>query len=264
VALGLFAFFVVQLFHRDLGGAGHPPLVILHGLLGSSRNWQTAGADLAQNFHVCALDLRNHGRSPQAEEMTYEAMVDDVIVWLDAQAIAKTALLGHSLGGKVAMLLACKHPGRVERLIVVDIAPKDYSAQAHQAEFIAMNGLDLGLLVSRAEAEAQFEMNVPDWAMRKFLATNLERDADGRWRWQINLPALTRSLPVLEKNSLAPSDIYSGSTLFVLGGKSRYVSAEDNAKIQQHFPQARIETIAESGHNPHMEMRERFVRVVLN
>ena len=254
---------MVQLFHRDLGGAGNPPLVILHGLLGSSRNWQTAGADLAQKFHVCALDLRNHGRSPQVDEMTYGAMMDDVIAWLDARAIAKVTLLGHSLGGKVAMLLACRHPERVERLIVVDIAPKDYSSQAHRAEFAAMNELDLGRLASRAEAEAHFETHVPDWAMRKFLATNLERDEDSHWRWQINLPVLTRSLPVLEKNSLAPGDRYAGPTLFVLGEKSRYVLAEDHVKIRQHFPSARIETIAESGHNPHMETRGIFVGMIL-
>ncbi|HSY54564.1 MAG TPA: alpha/beta fold hydrolase, partial [Opitutaceae bacterium] len=167
-------------------------------------------------------------------------------------------------GGKVAMLLACRHPERVERLIVVDIAPKDYSSQAHRAEFAAMNGLDLGRLASRAEAEQRFETHVPDWAMRKFLATNLERDGDNHWRWQINLPVLTRALAELEKNSLVPGDLYAGPTLFVLGGKSRYVLAEDHTKIRQHFPSAHIETIAESGHNPHMEMRQAFVRMILN
>jgi len=254
--------FVVKLFHRDLGGAGHPPLVILHGLLGSSRNWQTAGADLAGKFHVYTLDLRNHGRSPHAEEMTYAAMMDDVLAWLDAQAITKATFLGHSLGGKVAMLLACRHPERVTQLIVVDIAPKEYSLQAHHAEFTAMNELDLGRLASRAEAEQQFEMLVPKWAMRKFLVTNLERDADGRWSWQINLPVLTRALPELEKNSLAPGDRYAGETLFILGGKSRFVEAQDHEKIRQYFPSARIEIVAEAGHNPHMDAREAFVRVV--
>jgi esterase len=255
---------MLKLFHRDLGGEGNPPLVILHGLLGSSRNWQTAGADLAQKFHVYTLDLRNHGRSPHADEMTYAAMMDDVLAWLDAQAIAKATFLGHSLGGKVAMLLACRHPEHVTRLIVVDIAPKDYLLSAHRGEFTAMNELDLGRLASRAEAERQFEMLVPKWAMRKFLVTNLERDADGHWRWQINLPGLTRALPELEKNSLATGDRYAGETLFILGGKSRFVEAQDHEKIHQYFPSARIETIAEAGHNPHMDEREAFARIVLN
>ena len=171
------------LFHRDLGGAGKPPLVILHGMLGSSRNWQTAGRDLAERFHVLALDLRNHGASPQADDMSYSAMIDDVRAWLDAQGFTKVTLLGHSMGGKVAMLLACRHPERVERLIVVDIAPKDYRWVAHRAEFAAMNELDLAHLKSRAEAELKFEARVDDWAMRKFLTTNLERDAEGRWCW---------------------------------------------------------------------------------
>ena len=239
-------------------------MVILHGMLGSSRNWQTAGADLAKKFHVCALDLRNHGRSPQSEEMTYGAMVDDVIAWLDAQGIAKTTLLGHSLGGKVAMLLACRHPKRVARLIVVDIAPKDYSLQAYRAEFTAMTELDLGRLDSRAEAERHFETRVPSWAMRKFLATNLERDKDDRWRWQINLPVLTRALPELEKSPLAPKDGFAGPALFILGVKSRYVLAQDHEKIRHRFPRARIETLAESGHNPHMEAREKFVEAALD
>jgi esterase len=252
-----------KLFHRDLGGEGKPPLVILHGLLGSSRNWQTAGADLAEKFHVYTIDLRNHGRSPHAEEMTYGAMREDVLAWLDAQSIGKATFLGHSLGGKVAMLLACRHPERVTRLIVVDIAPKAYALPAHHEEFTAMNELDLGRLASRADAERQFEMRVPKWAMRKFLVTNLERDEGGRWRWQINLPALTRSLPEIEKNPLAPGDRYAGPTLFILGGKSRFVEAQDHEKICQYFPAARIETIAEAGHNPHMDERKIFVRTVL-
>lgn len=258
-----FVNFVVQLFHRDLGGAGRPPLVILHGLLGSSRNWETAGAGLAQKFHVSALDLRNHGRSPHADEMTYEAMMDDVLSWLDARALPRVALLGHSLGGKVAMLLACRHPERVERLIAVDIAPKDYSAGIHRAEFAAMNELDLASLNSRGEAESRLEAHVPNWATRKFLLTNLERGDDGRWRWRINLTVLTAALPILEKNPLNRGDSYRGPTLFILGEKSRYVLPEDNESIRRHFPEAKTEAIAGAGHNPHMEAREGFVQTVM-
>jgi esterase len=253
----------MQLFHRDLGGEGKPPLVILHGLLGSSRNWQTAGKELTADYHVCALDLRNHGSSSHADEMTYAAMAGDVVAWMDARGIAQATLMGHSMGGKAAMLLACRHPERVTRLVIVDIAPKDYFWAAHRAEFAAMNELDLGSLQSRAEAELRFEARVDDWAMRKFIVTNLERVTDGTgWRWLINLPVLTVALPTLEKNSLTDTDRFDGETLFVVGGKSRYVQSEDHAGIMRHFPQARIEVIAESGHNPHMETREAFVRVV--
>ena len=253
----------MELAHRDLGGAGNPPLLILHGMLGSSRNWQTAGRDLAARYHVHALDLRNHGASPHADEMGYEVMRQDVLHWMDEHALARATIVGHSMGGKTAMRLACRNPERVERLVVVDIAPRDYHWVAHRAEFAAMQGLDLEHLKSRAEAELKFEALVDDWAMRKFLTTNLERDSHGHWRWIVNLPAIQRALPELERNSLEPGDRFDGPTLFVTGGRSRYVLPEDQAGIRQYFPQARIETIATSGHNPHMEQREEFVRRVL-
>jgi pimeloyl-ACP methyl ester carboxylesterase len=252
----------MQLFHRDLGGAGRPPLVILHGFLGSSRNWQTAGADLAARYHVCALDLRNHGASPHAEEMTYEAMMGDVLAWLERQGWDSATVLGHSMGGKVAMLLACRQPARVDRLVVVDIAPKTYSATGHGEEFAAMHGLDLAALRSRAEAERLLEAQVPDWGMRKFLTTNLDRGEDGSWRWTINLAALTRALPDLAKNPLQPDDRFAGPATFIVGGKSAYVQAGDWEAITRHFPAATREIMPASGHNPHMEERAAFVRLV--
>ncbi len=239
-------------------------MVLLHGLLGSSRNWQTTGADLAATYHVWALDLRNHGKSPHAGTISYPDMVDDVLAWMDAHGIRKATLLGHSLGGKVAMLIACRHPGRVERLVVVDIAPKSYLSNAHRAEFAAMNELDLGSLQSRSEAELCFEARVSDWAMRKFLATNLERTETGGWGWQINLPVLTGALPDLEANPLSLEDKYEGATTFVLGGRSRYVDDSDRAGIVHHFPHAELRTIADAGHNPHMEARGAFVKAVLS
>ncbi|MEO6876235.1 MAG: alpha/beta fold hydrolase [Opitutaceae bacterium] len=252
------------LSHRDLGGAGRPPLVILHGMLGSSRNWQTTGRDFAEKFHVLALDLRNQGESPHAAEMDHPTLVDDVLTWLDAQGLSRVTLLGHSLGGKVAMLLACRHPERVEGLIIVDIAPKGYHSEAHQREFAAMNGLDLVTLTSRVAAEQSFESSISDWAIRKFLLTNLARTTDGHWQWSINLLALTAALPVLEGDSLTPTDKFGGPTLFITGGKSRYVDVSDYAAILAHFPAARIETIAASGHNPHIETREAFGALVLS
>lgn len=231
-------------------------------MLGSSRNWQTVGRDLAEQFHVLAPDLRNHGGSPHAETMTYAEMMADVVEWMDAQGLAKAALLGHSMGGKTAMLLACRHPERVERLIVTDIAPKDYYWTAHRVNFAAMNELDLASVHSRAEAEMRLEGRVTNWAMRKFLATNLERADDGAWRWTINLPAITAALSTLEKNSLVEGDRYDGTVFFMTGGKSDYVGEGDHATIRTHFPAARIATIPESGHNPHMEAREKFVALV--
>jgi esterase len=254
----------MDLFSRDLGGEGLPPLVLLHGILGSSRNWQSAGRDLAVRYHVWALDLRNHGGSPHADEMDYGAMVEDVLGWLQARGLRRVTLVGHSMGGKVAMRLACRHPERVERLVVVDIAPRDYSFGGKQRrELVAMNGLDLAGLASRAEAEARLEATIPDWALRKFLTTNLERTGDDGWRWIVNLAALTEAQPVLQGNSLEPADRFAGAALFIVGGKSDYVQPGDHAAILRHFPAAKIETIPESGHDPHMQARAEFVRLVL-
>ena len=180
-----------------------------------------------------------------------------------AQGLAKATIVGHSMGGKTAMLLACRHPARVERLVIVDIAPKDYNWAAHRAEFLAMAELDLGSLQSRAEAEMRFEARVPHLGTRKFLATNLARHEHGPWHWAINLPVLTESLRVMEKSSLPPDDRFTGPTLFVLGGRSHYAEDSDHELIRKHFPAARIEVIADSGHNPHMDHREEFVRLVV-
>ena len=253
---------VLKLYHRDLGGVGRPPLVILHGMLGSSRNWISAGTELATHYHVFALDLRNLGRSPHADEMSWSAMVGDVLGWLDAQGLARVTLLGHSLGGKVAMLLACREPARVERLVVVDIAPKGYPEKAERAEFAAMHALRLDTLQSRREAEEAFAPLMPDRLMRQFLATNLEQSPEGTWRWSINLPALAAARPALVQSPLAAGDTFAGPTRFILGGKSDFVRPADTAGIRRHFPAAEIITLAASGHNPHMEARTEFVRAV--
>lgn len=255
----------VELFARELGGAGSAPLVLLHGLLGSGRNWQTAGAGLAEaagGRNVWALDLRNHGKSPWSEVMTYDAMVADVLVWLDACGLGAVDLMGHSMGGKVAMALACRHPERVRRLVAVDIAPKSYLSHGHRAEFAAMNELRLAELQSRGEAELKMEGRVPDWGMRKFLTTNLERGEDGDWRWTVNLPVLTAALTQVEANPVGGGERFAGPVLVVRGGKSRYVTDEDAVKITEHFPAARLETIAAAGHNPHMETRADFCAAV--
>lgn len=252
----------VPLHHRDLGGTGAPELVILHGMLGSCRNWQTAGRDLAAGRRVVALDLRNHGQSPHSDEMTYEAMAADVVAWLDSQGLGSVSLLGHSMGGKVAMRVACSHPSRVASLVVVDIAPRRYHWPARRAEFAAMNELDLGDLKSRAEAEVRLEGRVPGWAMRKFIASNLERVQGGGWKWQVNLPAITAALPSLEADPLSPGDRYPGRTLFIAGSKSSYIGEGDREAILAHFPAARIVTLEGCGHNPHIEAREALVAAV--
>ncbi len=246
----------MKLFHRDLGGSGKPPLVILHGFLGSSRNWQTAGRELAADFHTQALDLRNHGQSPHDPDGSLGAMAADVIEWLDASGIARTHLLGHSLGGKVAMRIACSRPERIESLIVVDIAPREYPGGSAMAE--AMARLDLSTIASRQEADEMLEAAVPDRATRQFLLTNLQRREDGSFEWQANLPALLAALPELKKSPLAPRDRFEGRALFLRGGRSGFVRPEDESLIRGHFHRAEIAAIDGAGHNLHIDERLAF------
>jgi len=284
----------VAVFHRNLsvsgadadlaGGEGRSPLLILHGLLGSSRNWQTVGRELAQpaihalaqsaerelgdasgvGAAVFALDARNHGQSPHIDSMSHASMAEDVRAWLDAQGISGPVdLLGHSMGGRTGMAFACRYPERVRRLIVVDTAPRAYEWVGGRPEFAAMNALNLGALSSRAEAEQLMEPIVPDWGMRKFLTTNLERAESGQWRWSINLAGITAALPALEASPLGAGDRFEGEAHFIVCGRSPYVREEDHALIRAHFPAAQITVLPEAGHNPHMEAREEFVRTVL-
>jgi len=246
------------LAHRDFGGKGKPPLIILHGLLGSSRNWQSAGRDFAEHFHVHALDMRNHGESFHAREMDYPTLAADVASWMDAQGFESTHFIGHSMGGKIGMVLACRQPQRLKKFIAVDIAPRAYPA-GHVREFEAMHALDVGNCPSRQEAEKLIEPSVTEWGMRQFLLSNLERDPKGGFRWLIDLQGITDALPTLEAEFLGANDRYDGEMLFLLGGRSQYFRSEDRKRVETHFPRARIVTMPHIGHNPHFEAREAFV-----
>ncbi|MFZ9400718.1 MAG: alpha/beta fold hydrolase [Opitutales bacterium] len=252
----------LPLIVRELGGAG-APLVVLHGLLGSSRNWQSAGVALAERGHrVLAPDLRNHGSSPWGDDCSYAALSADVVAMLDRLALGPVHLVGHSMGGKAAMRLVMDRPDLVARLTVVDIAPRAYSDRV-RVEFAAMSALDLSAVKSRKDAEEKLAAQVSEWGMRQFILTNLGQDAEGRWRWTVNREALTNSLPEILGNPLAAGEVWDGPTRFLRGGKSNYIRDEDFATIRAHFPRADVVTLPESGHNPHFEARAGFVEATL-
>ena len=243
------------------GESSQPSIVILHGLLGSSRNWAGMLKLLAPDYDCHALDLRNHGDSPHADSMVYADQATDVVAYLDSAGIDRCILIGHSMGGKVAMAVSASAPTRVSHLVVVDIAPKAY-APRWQAEFAAMRALELASMRSRAEAESALEPAVPDWAFRKFLLSNIVRRPEGGFAWKVNLPLHEASLPEIFAHSLAENERYEGPSLFIGGEHSDYVTDEDMTAIKHHFPFADRLTVEGAGHNVHFEKPEAFVQAL--
>lgn len=253
----------MNLFYKEYGEAGKPQLIVIHGLLGSSRNWQAAAKDLSADFHVFCLDMRNHGQSPHAEPHSFEAMADDVLQWMDEHGVAMASIIGHSMGGKVAMKLTCENPERFDKLLVVDIAPKQYP-NSHVGEYDAMRQVDGPNVKTRTDAVDIMEnAGIKDWAMRQFLITNLERDtASGGYRWAINIDAIEAGQSEIEDTSLREDQYFDGPCLFALGGRSDYFEVgSDEELVEPHFPMAEYAVIEESGHNPHFECRPRFVEI---
>lgn len=252
---------VVPLALRDLGGDG-APMLVLHGLLGSSRNWLSTGVALAANgWHVYAADLRNHGASAWADDCSYQAMANDVVALIAQQGWKSVHVVGHSMGGKVAMRVAMDRPDLLSQLTVVDIAPKVYPNRA-RTEFTAMEGLDLTKIHSRKEADIALEKSISDWAMRQFVLTNLQSLADGGWHWMVNREALTKGLPEIMQSPIIPGEKYLGTTRFICGGKSDYVTDADWPSVRTFFPTAERVVLPESGHNPHFDSRGGFVDAV--
>lgn len=237
-----------------------PVLVIMHGLLGASRNWTTVGKALKDRFDIHILDLRNHGNSPHAETMRWSELTSDLLAYLRANDLKDVALMGHSLGGKIAMKFACDHSALVKKLIIVDIAARVYPPY-HDAEFRAMKRIPSGALENRREAEELLKPLIPDWGMRQFIMTNLVRGEFGL-QWQINLEVLHASLQVLRQNPLSGSDYFNGSTLLITGGKSDFIKGGDVKEMRQWLPHIKLVTLPKAGHNVHVDDRRGFLDVL--
>lgn len=240
----------MQLNYKTFGAGD--PLIILHGLFGTLDNWQTVAKQLSDTFMVYIIDQRNHGRSPHVDHITYPAMAQDLHEFMESNWIHKAHVLGHSMGGKTAMQLAMDYPEMIDKLLVVDIAPKAYEA-GHNAIFEALLSVDLSKVSTRTEADAQLQALVPELGIRQFLLKNLTRDKEnGAYKWKMNLPVIYSDYPKIIEG-LDTTDVFEGETLFIRGGKSDYILPEDEVEIKTYFPEAKIETIEQAGHWVHAE-----------
>ena len=234
-----------------------PPLVILHGLFGSGRNWHAIAGGLAATHRVYAVDLRNHGRSAWAEPMTYSEMVDDLRLFLDEHDLERAVILGHSLGGKVAMLFALLYGQLVEALVVVDIAPVRYD-HTHLAHVDAMRGIRLEDCADRREVDRELARGVPDATLRTFLMQNLV-SREGGYAWRVNLQAIGAHLDELSDFPDVEGLDYGGRSLFVSGDHSDYVLPGHTDEIRALFPWAEFEAIAAAGHRVHADQPGPFL-----
>jgi esterase len=244
----------MQLHHQILGQG--QPLVLVHGLFGSADNWGSIARHFAQHFQVISIDLRNHGRSPHSASQTYADMADDLLELCNALGLEQIYLLGHSLGGKVAMQFATHYPERVSKLIVVDMAMRAY-ADEHTHLMDAMQALDLSQLQSRSEVDKALSQTIPNLMVRQFLLTNLVK-AGEQLRWRINLPALKANYA----KYIAPISVhFEKPSLFIRGERSHYVNESDMAEIQSQFPSAEIVSLP-TDHWVHAEQPELFIKAV--
>ena len=261
---------------RTIGEAG-PPVVFVHGLFGQGKNWTTVAKGLADRHRVTLLDLPNHGHSPWTDRVDYVDMarlVADELEQLDEPA----TLVGHSMGGKVAMQLALRRPELLRALVVVDVAPTAYpesggrtddpdeEASPFAAYIAAMRALDLDQLTTREDAEAALRSVVPSRMVRSFLLQSLVREGVGTaggWRWRLNLEALARDLGHLRGfPEPPPGATFDGPVLWVAGANSTYVLPEDRARMDELFPATRLVRIKNAGHWVHSEQPEIFVETL--
>jgi len=248
-----------MLLHYKEIGEGKP-LVILHGLFGTSDNWQTHAKKLGEYYRVILVDQRNHGHSPWSEDFTYKYLADDLERLILHLGIDKFTLIGHSMGGKTAMYYSQKYPTRLEKMVIVDIGIKQYPM--HHNEIIkGIKSLDLTTISSRSVAEQAMIPFVDSYGVRQFLLKNLYWVEKGKLAWRMNVDVLEREMEEI----LAPIptiEVWT-PTLFLRGAMSNYILDEDWDAIEEVFPDATLETIENAGHWVHSEQPEEFIEKVL-
>lgn len=233
------------------------PLLIIHGFLGMSDNWKSLSAQYAlKGFEVHVLDLRNHGKSFHSEDFSYDVMVHDVLEYCTYHHLDKISIIGHSMGGKVAMLFAAMHPEMVEKLIVADIGPK-YYAPHHQDILAGLNAVDFSIKPDRTQVEEILYPYIPDFGTRQFLMKNLFWKEPGQLAFRFNLKVFNDKIEEVGKE-LNENKIFHGETLFIRGGNSKYILDNDLEQIKRHFPNFQLVTIPNVGHWLHAENPKAF------
>lgn len=248
----------MKLFYRELGEGD--PLMILHGLFGFSDNWQTHAKKLAEYYRVILVDLRNHGRSDWSETFSYEIMADDVLELCDDLNLEDLILVGHSMGGKVAMHLAEKREELLKKMIIVDMGIKSYPMH-HDHIIAGIKAVKLDSISARREAEEQLSAYIDSNGIRQFLLKNMYWKDKGELAWRMNLPVLEREMPNI-LGGFEAEEIFT-PTLFIRGAMSNYILDEDIPSLEAQFPDMELITIENAGHWVHAEAPEEFQEALL-
>jgi pimeloyl-ACP methyl ester carboxylesterase len=251
-----------MLLHSQIIGTG-VPFVILHGFLGMGDNWKTLGNQFAEaGYEVHLIDQRNHGRSFHSDDFNYDLLVADLIAYCDHYNLVDIILLGHSMGGKAAMLFAVNHPELVSKLLIADIGPKEYP-QHHQDILKALSSLDFSKIKSRTEADVVLSTYIKDIGTRQFLLKNLYWKQRGVLGFRMNLPVLDRTINEVGR-PLPEGSNFKKETLFLRGERSGYIEPIDEILIKKHFPKSNIVTIPKAGHWLHAEKPADFYQYVMD
>ena len=248
----------MQLFYRE-SGEGRP-IVILHGLFGSSDNWMSVTKELALHYKAFVLDARNHGQSPHDSSHTYKDMASDLKEFIETHQLVNPILIGHSMGGKTIMRFAAEYPGIAEKLIVVDISPRFYGRH-HEAILSGFSAINLDTLQTRNEADAIMSHYVGDVGVRMFLLKSLYRTNEGKFQWRINLPVINEQIDNIGE-ALPVSAKISTPTLFIRGSESGYIEDKDAALIAEHFSDYEIETVEGASHFVHAEKPKEIIALI--
>ena len=236
-------------------------MIILHGLMGSSDNWLPQAKMLGEHYHVWVVDQRNHGQSPHSNEFNYKVLSEDILNFIQEHHIDSPVIIGHSMGGKAAMNFALTHPDKLDKLIVVDIAPKAYDVR-HDHIVEGLKAVPIDSVQSRQEANDALAPHISSEAVRQFLLKNLMRKPEGGFGWRINLPVIDQSLEMIS-GGLVDEGTFEKKTMFIRGIKSDYILDDDREAIKKIFPNSTLVTM-ETGHWVQAEKPEEFVQVVLS